>query len=163
MILIIANKIISFGGSSTVKDEVNNDVYIIKGKVLTFTKKKCIKSLDGKVLYTVRNKFFRLFTNSAFIYDKNGNKVLKVTRRFTLKNNFKITGITDNYRIDGDFWGWDFSIYKGKERIGHVGRNLNVFKDSFILQVFDRQEEALLVSFVIAIDNIIDNYQDNHR
>ena len=77
MKLLIRNKWFSiFKQSSEVKDETGEkDVMFIEGKFWTLTAKKFIKDLDGNVHYMVRNKFWRIFTRKALIYDAEGNGV----------------------------------------------------------------------------------------
>lgn len=161
MKLYISNKFFSLRGNSYVRDENSNEIFKVKGKFFSFTNKKFIKDLNDKTIYMVRNKFFRFFLNSAYIYDGDNNKILKITRKFSFKSNYKITGYTSDFRIDGDFWGWDFKIYKANELIGSITRRIDVFKDSFLLECNDEKDAALLVAFVIAIDNIVDNNQDS--
>ena len=61
----IRNKWISFGGSSTVKDMNEKDVLFVKGRVVSFTRKKFVQDLSGNTLFVVRNKFWRLFQRST--------------------------------------------------------------------------------------------------
>ena len=96
MKLYISNKFFSLRGSSYVLDENSKEIFKVKGKFFSFTKKKFVKDLDNKTLYMVRNKFFRFFLNSAYIYDGNKNKILKITRKFSFKSNYKIIS------LDGD-------------------------------------------------------------
>ena len=71
MKVYIKNKFISLGGSSTVVDENKQPLYKVKGKIISVTKKKKIKDMSGKTLFTVRNKWLNFFTHKAFIYDEN--------------------------------------------------------------------------------------------
>ena len=73
MDLLIRNKWISLRGGSVVKDLNEQDVYKVQGKFFTFTRKKFIQTLDGQTKYVVRNKFWRLFTYRAFVYDEKDN------------------------------------------------------------------------------------------
>ena len=46
MQLFVRNKIISLGGSSTVKDAQGNDVFKVKGNIMTVTKKKRVCDMN---------------------------------------------------------------------------------------------------------------------
>ena len=70
MKVTIKNNFFSLGGSSTVKDESNNPVFKVKGKFFSITHKKRVCDLNGKVLYTVRNKWINWFVHKAFIYNE---------------------------------------------------------------------------------------------
>ena len=58
----VKNKLLSLGGSSTVKDENGNDIFKVKGKVFSLTKKKKIYNMEGKLLYVVKNKLINWWT-----------------------------------------------------------------------------------------------------
>nr|MCR5113781.1 hypothetical protein [Acholeplasmatales bacterium] len=61
MELVIRNKWISLGGSSVVKDINENDVFFVKGKIFSFTKKKFLEDMNHNLKFMIRNKFWRLF------------------------------------------------------------------------------------------------------
>lgn len=160
MKLIITNKFFSMSGASTVKDELGNDVYKVNGKVFSFTNKKYVTDLNDNVLYIVRNKAINFILNSAFVCDEQENIILKITRKFSFKSNYSIEGVHANYRIDGDFWGWNFKIIKDDVEIGSITRRF-AFSDSFILEVDNEADAPLLIAFVIAVDNISDKSENN--
>ena len=65
---IIKNKIVSLGASSTVRDTQGNDLFIVRGRFFTFTKKKIIMDLAKKPLYQVRNKFWHIIMPKVFVW-----------------------------------------------------------------------------------------------
>lgn len=154
MKLIVKNKLVSWGGSSTVKDENGQDVFKVKGKAFSPTNKKFIKNLDGKTLYTVRNKWFNFFTHSSFIYDANKHKIAKVKNR-SFKTGYDVIGYSDEISLEG--WSvTGFSVLKNGTKIGEVKCNLLDVRDNFTLTIDDEQNPAFLVALIIAIDNIND-------
>lgn len=158
---IIKNKIISWGGGSTVKDEADNDLFFVKGAVFTFTKKKTIRDMNKNVLFTVRNKFFHLLLPKVFVCDKDGNKLLMLKKRklFSFRNDFEILPLGDTghqFSIDGDIIGRHYSILDHGTAVANVQRNFNLIKDSFWLETADQENAPLLIALVIAIDNYFD-------
>ena len=141
MKLYIKNNLISLRGSSSVKDENKQDVFIVKGTFFSITHKKRIKDLEGNLLYKVRNKWFQFITHSAYVYDGKGNKVAKVKRKFGFKNVF---------------------ICRNGEIVGTVRRAID-WTDSFVLETDTEQDGAFLVALVIAIDNIFDDMSNSNR
>lgn len=162
MKLYIKNKLMSLRGSSSVTDESGNDVFVVKGKFFTFTHKKRIKDVDGKLLYKVRNKWFNLFTHSAYIYDGEGEKVAKVKRKFGFKNVFVVEGYSDEISVEGDFLSWTLDVYRNGEQIGTVRREF-ALTDSFVLETETEDDAAFMVALVIAIDNIGDKMANSNR
>lgn len=51
MKVFIKNKLVSIGGSSSVTDENGTDVFKVKGKAVSVTRKKYVCDLEDKVLF----------------------------------------------------------------------------------------------------------------
>ena len=165
---VIKNKILSFGGGSTVTDDNGNDLYYVKGKVFTFTKKKYIRTLDKQVLYTVRNKFLFLLLPKVYITDAAGNKILMIKKKsfFSFKQNFEIVsmdGAEHNYSIQGDYIGRHYDLLDNGIPVAHVRRNFNLIKDSFWLETDLTENAPFYIAFVIALDNYYDKLQQENR
>lgn len=156
----IRNKWISLRGGSTVKDMNENDVLKVQGKFWTITRKKFVKDLEGNLIYTVRNKFWCFFVKKAMVYDKDGNQVAFLKRKFfSLHDHYLIQTKLGDIEVKGNFLGFDYHIYLGGKEIGHVSRKISL-RDSFVLDVPDDQELAFFVALVIAVDNITDARRD---
>lgn len=155
MKVCIKNKF-SLRGSSSVKDERQQDVFFVKGKLASITKKKFVCDLDGNVLYTVRNKFINMFSHSAFVYDEDKNKIAKVKHPMFSVKKFVVEGYQDEITVDGDFFSLHSEIVRNGEVIGTITREFTVMLDAFYLEA-DESDMPFLIALVIAIDNICDN------
>ena len=165
---VIKNKILSFGGGSTVTDDNGTDLYYVKGKVFTFTKMKYIRTLDKQVLYTVRNKFISLLLPKVYLMDATGKKILMIRKRslFSLRQNFDIVsmdGNEHNYTIQGDYIGRHYDLLDNGIPVAHVRRNFNLIKDSFWLETDLTENAPFYIAFVIALDNYYDKLQQEDR
>ena len=164
---IIKNKILSLGAGSTVRDEAGNDLFIVKGKLLSFTREKEICTTDKKVLYIVCNRFLSLFLPKVYICDKNGNRLLMIRKRniFSFKQNFEILpepGQFFDLSIEGDFIGRRYDILENGIPVAHVRRNYNLIKDSFWLETDMEEKAPFYIAFVIAIDNYFDRLENDN-
>ena len=156
MKVYIKNKIISWGGGSTVLDENKNEIYKVKGKVFSPTRKKRVCDMQGNVLYTVRNKWFNWFVHSAYVYDANKNKIARVKDKFfNIKPEFFVTGYQDEIKVEGSFLSFKSSIIRNGEVIGTIRRQAFTILDSFELEAKE-EDIPFLIALVIAIDNIVD-------
>ena len=165
---ILKNKIISLGNGSTVRDESGRDLFFVKGKVFTLTQKKYIRTMDKKVLYTVRNKFFHLLLPKVYLCDASGNKLMMIKKEklFALRQNFEIVPLADGQpklSVTGDYIARHFDILENGMPIAHVRKNFNVLKDSFWLETDYTEKAPLLIAFVIALDNYYDNLKNESR
>ena len=156
MKVYIKNKLISIGGASTVLDENQQDVFKVKGKIFSPTRKKTILDKDGKVIYYIRNKWFNWFVHRAYILDENKQKIASVKDKlFTVKNKFFVENYKDEIKVEGNFFSLTSNIFRNDEQIGTIKRKLFALTDSFELEA-NEEDIPFLTALVIAIDNITD-------
>ncbi len=158
MKLYIKNKFASITGKSVVLDENKNPVYKVKGRLFSFTKKKKIYDLEKNKLYTVRNKYWHFFMHSAFVYDSEGTKILKLSQKFKFGIKFVVEGYQDEIKIEGSPFRFNCSVYKNDKLIGNLYKKYFAMVDSYELDIEDDEKEnaPLFVAIVIALDNIKD-------
>ena len=164
MQIAIRNKWISLGGSSIVRDLSEKDLLRVKGKIFTFTAKKFINTLDDKILYIVRNKFWRIFTRKAFILNPEKQVVAIVRRKiFSLHDRYFIEETNyGDFEIMGNILGYNYDIKLNGQVVGHVSRKISL-RDSFVLTIDDNADWKFFVALVIAIDNITDRRRQDAR
>ena len=165
---LIQNKIISLGGSSTVRDEYDNDLYEVKGRIFSFTRFKTICSMEGEALYKVRNKFFSLFLPKVYLMDAEGNRLLTIKKKslFSFRQDFEIIpepGVDWDLEIQGDILAWDFDVYNHGARVAYIRRNLSLLRDSFSLEITDDSNAPFYIALVIALDNYYDKLRDDRN
>lgn len=161
MELLIKNKWVSLGGSSTITDTNGNEVFFVKGKIFSFTRMKFLMDKDKNVKYIIRNKFWRLFQRKALIYDNNKNLVAVVRRKiFSLHDHYFVTSDLGDVQIRGNILQFNYNISLGDKQIGHIARKFSL-RDSFVLTIDDNYDPAIFVSLVIAIDLITDRKDED--
>lgn len=163
MIVHVKNKFISLRGGSDVVNDNNEPVFKVKGKWPSLRKRKFVCTLDGKVLYEVRNKFWHFIYPSAFIFDENKERVARVKKKImTMRTQYFLDGNEHEYVIDGNWIGWDLTVTRDGAVIGKITRNFDVFKDSFTVES-EEENMPFMIALVIAIDNIQDNARNENR
>ncbi len=155
MKVYIKNKLISLRGSSTVKNENEEDVFFVKGRFLSPTHVKFVCDKSGKKLYKVRNKWFNFFNYRAYVYDENKTKIARVRHPLFSGKKFVVEGYKDEILIKGDFFSFQSTITRNGQEIGTITRQIDLLVDSFCLEA-DESEMPFLIALVIAIDNILD-------
>ena len=165
MKLFVKNKFFTIGGSSFVLDENQNKVFKVKGKIFSPTHKKKIYDMNGELKYIVRDKFWKLFKTSTFIYDEDKELVGKLSNHdWDFKNKFVLEGNTDDITISGNliqFPNIKLQVTKNDKVIGTITKDFNLFRDAFSIDVEEMDDAAFLVALVISIDNIWDSRKRN--
>lgn len=154
MRVIIKNKFFSLGGSSTIKDENGQDVFFVKGRVMSPTHVKWICDKDKKKLYKVRNKWFNFFNERVYVYEGK-TKIARVKHPIFSGKKFVVEGYKDEILIDGDFMAPKSTITKNGKPIGTFNREFSIVNDTFALEA-DEADMPFMIALAIAIDNIYD-------
>lgn len=157
----IKNHLLTLTGSSSVYDETNQEIYRIKGRLISPTHVKWVCDQKGNRLYKVRNKFWHWFSHSAYVYDAHGTKLAKVKHPFFSIKKFIVQGFKNEIMIDGDFFSFKSTIMKDGQPAGVITRNLTLVTDVFDLEA-DEKEMPFMIALVIAIDNICDNMRKSN-
>lgn len=163
MKVFIKNKLISLGGSSEVLNENQESIYKVKGKVLTFTKKKKMYDMEGNLLYTIRNKYWIAYTSKVMVYDADGVKVATIKKhRWSIDAKYKIEDCVDEMSIEGKIWGLESKIMRNEEVAATITRQFTLVNDAFTLEA-DEKDIPFMTALVIAFDNITDKREKNRK
>ncbi|MBQ6980059.1 MAG: LURP-one-related family protein [Clostridia bacterium] len=157
MILNVKNNLVTLKGGSKVTDENGNELLKVKGVLSSITNKKIIADNSGKKVFLVRNKYWHLFNRSAYIYDKEGAKLLKITQKYFQFRKFKVVDYTSDsiWSIEGPLHPRDITVKKDDVKLGVIHDNFDFIKDTFSVDA-EENYEYLMVAICIAIDNIYD-------
>jgi uncharacterized protein YxjI len=153
MDLIIKNRFTPAGGSY-VQDLSGKDIYKVKGRWLSFTRKKFVMTMDGKLLFMVRNKFWRIFRHSAMVYDPKGNMVLKAMREISAADSYSVTGYEPELSVVGQVMNYNYEILCGDRVVAKIFRPITFVNATYEVTILDETLTTLLIALVIAVNNI---------
>lgn len=156
MKLYVKNNLMSIRGNSFVLDEEQKQVYKVKGKFFTISRKKRIYDMEGNKYYVVKNKLFTFMKKVCYICDNHGQKIAKVVNGdFDFKNRYRVMNYQDEIELEGK-WG-DMTVKKNGEIVGHIKREFTFVRDAFVLDIQDEENIEFYIALTIAIDNITDS------
>lgn len=156
MKVFIKNKLLSLGGDSDVLNENKEPIFKVKGKIFSFTKKKKLYNMQGELLYTIRNKFWNIFSNKVYIKNSQGDRVATIKKnKWSWNKNYKILNTEDDLEIEGKFFSFKSQIIKNEQLVATINRQFTIVTDAFSLEA-DEKDIAFYTAIVIALDNIVD-------
>jgi len=156
MKVFIKNKLISLGGSSEVLNENEEPVFKVKGKIFTFTKKKKMYDMQGKLLYTIRNKYWTFLSRKVLVYDANGDRVATIKKgKWSFNKKIEILDTENEMSIDGKFFSLESRIMRNDKPVATITREITLVRDAFTLEA-DEKDIAFYTAIVIAFDNLKD-------
>ncbi len=145
---------------------------IFKQRVFSWFDSYDIYDEGGATLYTVKGQF--AWGHCLKIFDPYGNEVATVRERFSLMPRFEMylggylignirkefSFFKPRYHIDcngwqveGNFWEWDYDVvdYNGQS-VARVSKELFAFGDTYVIDVFKRDDALCMLMLVLAID-----------
>lgn len=155
----LKQKVFALRDEYHVYDEQQNIVYQAKGKFISLNSHKDIfRAGESTPLYTIRQKILT-FVPTYFLYDSNGKQVAKLAQQllafFGVKFNLLING--KPYQLDGDFFGFNYSIKDEQGIVVQIRKKLLAWGDTYEIGIDDDFDETLAVSVVLMIDDFIDD------
>ena len=149
----VKQKIFSFGDYFTIKNEFDDDVYIVRGKVFSFGKKLSIENLYGKELVYIEQKLLKLLPQYAIYTD--GREIATVKKEFSFFTpRFNIESDMGEYRIEGEVFSHEFQILKDGNVVGEVSKEWFSFSDAYGVNINDDENQAFMLALVIVIDEV---------
>lgn len=158
---LVRQRLFSFNDSFNITDEYDRPIFQIEGKIFTVGNKLNIYDMNGNKLIYIEQKLFR-FLPEYEIYEE-GRLVAKVKKQFTLfKAKLDIESDYGTFQIEGDVFGYNFSILKNGRVIAAVNKKLIAFSDTYAVEVADGEKDDFVLALIIVIDQVLhDNNQNN--
>lgn len=156
----IKQKIFSFGDTFTIKDENNRDYYQVQGKVFSLGDKLSLQDMNGQELYYIEQQLMRMFAEYKLYRD--GSVVATCKKRFSLfGSKFDIMSKQGNFTIEGQPFNYNYQIYKDGQQIANVDKQFFSFSDTYGVDIADGMDDALVLSLVIIIDQVVHDNEGN--
>lgn len=150
----IKQKIFSFGDNFTIKNQHDEDQYIVEGKVFSIGDKLKIKDLEGNELLYIEQEIFR-FLPEYNIY-RGETHLANVKKEFAFfRHEFTIDSEVGDYTLEGDFFGHDFQLLRDGEVIANINKEWFSFSDTYIAEIDDKVDQAFTLALVIVVDQVI--------
>ena len=149
MKMIFKQRMFSWFDSYDIYDEGGNTLYTVKGQL---SWGHCMKVFDafGNEVATVREKILTFLPAfEVYVGDRYVGRINKEFSFFRPKFNIDFMG----WRVDGDFFEWDYDILDGNGRyVAGVSKELWRWTDTYIIEVDNTSDGLYALMLVLAID-----------
>lgn len=139
----------SLSGKFTVKDQQENDVYYVEGSFMRIPKTFSIFNTSRNEIALITKKTFSFLPK--FFVEVDGKEVLTIKKEFSfLKARYSIDAA--GIEVLGNWWDMSFQVLQNGEVIGEVSKQWFTWGDSYKVQIWKEDMEAVIIALVIAID-----------
>ena len=149
MKLLIRQRVFSWTDSFDIYDENGNAKYFVKAEFLALGHQLHVYDSNDREIGMIRQKLMTLLP--VFEIDINGVNVGRVEKRFSLFRPKYDVDFKD-WRVEGDFLGWDYDVYSGCCSVVHISKEPLHWGDTYVIDIQNPADELAAMMLVIAID-----------
>ncbi|MFB1050386.1 LURP-one-related/scramblase family protein [Paraliobacillus sp. JSM ZJ581] len=147
--LYVKQKVFSLGGKFTVKDQSDQDKYVIEGSLFSVPKTFTIKDTTENVIGKITKKAFSFLPK--FFVEVDGEEMITIQKEFSFfKSRYRIDA--REIKVQGDWWDKKFEVISRGEVVAQVNEKWFTWGDTYEVTVIDEALEHIIISLVIAID-----------
>lgn len=148
MKLIFKQRLFSWLDSYDICSEAGEPVYTVEGR-LGWGHRLEIHDAAGRHLGTVKEEVLTFLPRFAIYLGEQQVGTIKKELTF-----FRPSFTVDccGWRIDGDFFQWDYVITDGSRQVASVSKELLHWTDTYIIDVADPRDSLMSLMVVLAID-----------
>lgn len=152
MKLFMKQKVFSWRGKFSVKDEYEQDRYSVEGEFFTLGRKLHIYDALGTEVALVHQKAFS-FLPRFHVY-VGGKLCAEIVKEFTfMRPKYKIEGL--DWQISGDFWAHQYEITSSGLPVASISKAWMSWGDSYVIDIARSEDELLALAVVLAIDCVM--------
>lgn len=148
---IIKQKLLSLSDGFTIKDESGNDSFKVKGKVISIGAKLTMSDMQDKEVCYIEQKVFKLMPEYHISVDS--REAMTVKQKFTvLGKKFDITGVSGEYKVEGNIIAKDFRILKDEAVCASISKKLVAMTDTYTVEISDGENAVLMLAVAVIMD-----------
>ena len=159
---VMRQKLLSLADNFTIKNEQEQDVFLVKGKLFSFGDKLSFQDLAGNELVFIDQRL--LNWSPTYEIWKQGELLAVVKRelfsfihhRFTVD----VPGPND-LEAEGDFLDHEYMITRGGSVVATVSKRWFSWADTYGIEVADGEDDVLMLATAVVVDMVC--HDDNKR
>jgi uncharacterized protein YxjI len=142
----------TLGNDFSIQDELGDDVFLVKGKVLTLGDKLAFCDIQGRELAFISQKL--LSFKRTYEIQRDGKLFARVIREFSFfKDAFTvdIPGPND-YSVTGDFWDHEYRFTRLGRDVAYVSKEYFTWADTYGIDIADGEDDVTILATAVVID-----------
>ena len=152
---VMRQKLLSLADNFTIKNEQEQDVFLVKGKVLSFGDKLSFQDLAGNELVFIDQRLlnwsptYELWKGDELIAVVKRELFSFIHHRFTVD----VPGPND-LEAEGDFLDHEYTISRGGSVVATVSKRWFSWADTYGIEVADGEDDVLVLATAVVVDMV---------
>lgn len=152
---VMKQKVFSLSGAFTIKDENEQDHYLIEAKLLSFAKHFDVRDMDKNLLATITRKIWAL--KPTFIIKRNDEVAAVVSKNlfsfFGTRFAVNIPGPND-LEVQGNFIGKEYKFTRQGETVANVSKAMFSWSDTYGIDINEGEDDLLVLCCAVVVDTV---------
>jgi len=159
---VMRQKLLSLADNFTIKNEQEQDVFLVKGKFFSFGDKLSFQDLAGNELVFIEQRLLNWSPTYELWKGKDLLAVVKrelfsfIHHRFTVD----VPG-PDDLEAEGDFLDHEYTIARGDHVVATVSKRWFSWTDTYGIETVDGADDVLILATAVVVDMVC--HDDNKR
>jgi uncharacterized protein YxjI len=164
---VMKQKLWSFGTKFIIKDENDNDQFLVNGKVFAIGDQLSFTDLAGNELAFIRQKLFawgktyEIYHNQQLFAVVKENWLPLPSYRFTVDVGADGAGPGD-MEIQGSFGAHEYTFTEAGRQVATVSRSWFTLADTYGVDVATGTDPVLILACTVVVDMCVAKHKDHH-
>jgi uncharacterized protein YxjI len=159
----LKHKVFSFGRDSMIKNDHDQDLYLVDGAAISIGRRITIKDMKGQALASIHQEIIAL-TPTFEIDVKDGLSAKVSMKLLSLTDRLKIdVPGSDDFEARGNLFHWEYAILRGGQEVAHVSKRWIALTDSYGIDIDNDQDQVFLLACAVVIDEILEMKEHGDR
>ncbi len=150
---LMKQKLFGWGDGFRIKNASDEDVFLVKGRVLALSKELSFQDMNGNELLFIRQK---LMSWGPTYEITRGDESLAVVKKelFSLfRCRFEVS-LPDHNDLEaqGSFTDMEYTFTRGEQPVAQVSRRWFALSDTYGVEVADGENDVLILAATVVID-----------
>jgi uncharacterized protein YxjI len=152
---VMSQKLFSLADSFSIKDEAENDVYLVKGKLFSFGDKLSFQDTEGNELVFIDQRLlnwgptYELWRGADLLAVVKRELFSFIHHRFTVD----VPG-PDDLEAEGNFLDREYTFTRGDHVVATVSKKWFSLTDTYGIEVTDGEDPVLILASAVVVDMV---------
>jgi len=152
---VMSQKFFSLADSFSIKDENEQDVYLVKGKIFSFGDKLSFQDPEGNELVYIDQRLlnwgptYELWRGADLLAVVKRELFSFIHHRFTVD----VPG-PDDLEAEGDFFDHEYTFTRGDRVVATVSKKWFSWTDTYGIDVAEGEDPVLILASAVVVDMV---------
>lgn len=150
---LMKQKFFTLGADFAIKDENQQDHFVVSGKVFTIGRKWTFKDMQGNELARIEQQLMA-WRRTFHVY-RNNERAATITkslfRLFGTSFHIDVAG-GEPYAVTGNFWHHEYTFTRGGATAASVSKKFFSWSDTYGIDIADGEDDVLILAAAVVID-----------